>query len=50
MDLCHHLVGWLVCGRGLRGQDLLVVEHALGEGLAACVGPQVGSEAKGLVD
>lgn len=35
---------------GVSGQHLLVVEHPLGEGLAACVGLQISSEAKGLVD
>ena len=35
-------------GAQVTGQDLPVVKHTLGEGLAACVGPQVSGEAKGL--
>ena len=34
----------------ISGEDLPVVKHALGEGLASGVGPQVGGEAEGLVD
>ena len=37
-------------GERVSGKDLPMVEHALGEGLASGVGPQVGGEAEGLVD
>ena len=46
--LCHHLTGAAGIVKGVTGQDLPVVKHTLGEGLAACVGPQVSGEAKGL--
>ena len=46
--LCHHLTGVAGIVKGVTGQDLPVVKHTLGEGLAACVGPQVSGEAKGL--
>ena len=43
--LRHHLTGAAGVVKGVTGQDLPVVEHTLGEGLAARVGPQVSSEA-----
>lgn len=43
--LGHHLAGSAGVVEGVSGQDLPVVKHALGERLAARVGPQVGSEA-----
>lgn len=39
--LGHHLGGTAGAVEGIPGQDLPVVEHALGEGLATGVGPQV---------
>lgn len=43
--LCHHLAGAAGAVEGVTGQDLPVVEHTLGKGLAARVGPQVSGEA-----
>ena len=43
--LCHYLTGAAGVVKGVTGQDLPVVEHTLGEGLAARVGPQVSGEA-----
>lgn len=43
--LRHYLTGAAGVVKGVTGQDLPVVEHTLGEGLAARVGPQVSSEA-----
>lgn len=43
--LCHHLAGATGVVEGIPGQDLPVVEHTLGKGLAACVGSQVSSKA-----
>ena len=43
--LRHHLTRAAGVVKGVTGQDLPVVEHTLGEGLAARVGPQVSSEA-----
>ena len=48
--LHHHLTGAAGIIKGVTGQDLPVVEHTLGEGLAARVGPRVSSEAEGLID
>ena len=48
--LCHHLTEAAGIVKGVTGQDLPVVEHTLGEGLAARVGPRVSSEAEGLID
>ena len=45
-----HLVGLGAIRKGTAWKDLPVVKHALWEGLAPGVGPQVGCEAKGLVD
>lgn len=45
----HH--SWLAQVRCISKQDQPVVEHTLwGEGLAICVGSQIGGEAKGLID
>ena len=52
LGVLDDLVG-LGVGGGVEGvalEDLPVVEHALGEGLASGVGPEVGGEAEGLVD
>ena len=43
--LRHHLTGAAGVVKGVTGQDLPVVEHTLGEGLATRVGPQVSGEA-----
>ena len=43
----YHLAGAAGVVEGIPGQDLPVIEDALGEGLATGVGPQVGSEACG---
>ena len=45
-----HLVGLGALGKGASRKNLPVVEHALWEGLASCVGPQVSGEAEGFVD
>ena len=45
-----HLVGLGAVGKGASRKNLPVVEHALWEGLASSVGPQVSGEAEGLVD
>ena len=50
LGVLHDLVGLGPLLERVSGQDLPVVEHALREGLAAGVGPQVGGEAEGLVD
>ena len=50
LGVLHDLVGLGALLERVSGQDLPVVEHALREGLAAGVGPQVGREAEGLVD
>lgn len=41
----HHLAGATGVVKGVSGQDLPVVKYTLREGLATCVGPQVGGEA-----
>ena len=48
--LRHHLTGAAGVVKRVTGQDLPVVEHTLGEGLATHVGPQVSSEAERLID
>ena len=48
--LHHHLTGVAGVVEGVTRQDLPMIEHTLGEGLATCVGPQASSEAKGLID
>ena len=48
--LSYYLTGAAGVVKGVTGQDLPVVEHTLGEGLAAHVGPPVSSEAKGLIN
>ena len=45
-----YLVGLGAVGKGASRKNLPVVEHALWEGLAPSVGPQVSGEAEGLVD
>ena len=45
-----YLVGLGAVGKGASRKNLPVVEHALWEGLASSVGPQVSGEAEGLVD
>lgn len=45
--LSHNLLGQLVWSKGSAGR---VWRRQEGEGLATCVGPEVGGEAKGLVD
>lgn len=45
--LPHDLLGQLVWSEGSAGR---IWRYQEGEGLAACVGPEVGGEAKGLVD
>ena len=45
-----YLVGLGTIGKGASRKNLPVVEHALWEGLASSVGPQVSGEAEGLVD
>ena len=45
-----HLVGLGAVSKGASRKNLPVVEHALWEGLASSVGPQVSGEAEGLVD
>ena len=45
-----YLVGLGAVGKGASRKNLPVVEHALWEGLASCVGPQVSGEAEGFVD
>ena len=45
-----HLVGLGAVGKRASRKNLPVVEHALWEGLASSVGPQVSGEAEGLVD
>ena len=45
-----YLVGLGAIRKGTSRKDLPVVKHALGEGLASCVGPEVGGEPEGLVD
>ena len=45
--LPHDLLGQLVWSKGSAGR---IWRYQEGEGLAACVGPEVGGEAKGLVD
>lgn len=43
--LSYHLAGAAAVVKGVPRQDLPVVKHALGEGLAASVGSQVSGEA-----
>merc|ERR1712180_426195 len=50
LALLHNLVGLGAVGKGASRKNLPVVEHALWEGLASSVGPQVSGEAEGLVD
>ena len=45
-----YLVGLGAVSKGTSWKDLPVVEHALWEGLASGVGPQVSCEAEGLID
>ena len=45
-----YLVGLGAVGKGASRKNLPMVEHALWEGLASSVGPQVSGEAEGLVD
>ena len=45
-----YLVGLGAIRKGTAWKNLPVVKHALWEGLTPGVGPQVGCEAKGLVD
>ena len=45
-----YLVGLGAVGKGASRKNLPVVEHALWEGLASGVGPQVSCEAEGLID
>ena len=48
--LRHHLTGAAGVVKRVTRQDLPVVKHTLGEGLVTYVGPQVSSEAEGLID
>merc|ERR1719391_1959607 len=50
LALLNNLVGLGAVSKGTSWKDLPVVEHALWEGLASGVGPQVSCEAKGLID
>ena len=48
--LSYHLAGAAAVDKRIPRQDLPVVKLALGEGLAASVGSQISSEAKGFID
>ena len=48
--LSYHLAGAAAVVKRIPRQDLPVVKHALGEGLAASVGSQISGEAKGFID